>query len=98
MWYQWFFDGIGTEIISLILGLIVGGGIGYKIGISKNGVQKQEAADDSVQKQKMAIDANNSDNIIEGNVIQKQKAGNHAVQSQVGEIKHGCNGSASESR
>lgn len=24
MWYEWFFDGIGTEIISLIIGIIIG--------------------------------------------------------------------------
>ena len=30
---SWIFDGLGTEIISLIVGLISGGAIGYKIGI-----------------------------------------------------------------
>jgi hypothetical protein len=40
---EWIFDGIGTEIISLIAGLVFGGGagafIGIKIGIKK--VDKQ---------------------------------------------------------
>ena len=33
------FDGIGTEIISLIIGLGVGGFAGYKIGIKQTGKQ-----------------------------------------------------------
>lgn len=36
---DWIFDGIGTEIISIIAGLLIGacagGTIGYRIGISK---------------------------------------------------------------
>lgn len=48
-WNEWFFDGIGTEIISLIVGLIVGGFGGYKIG-SKN-KQKQIARDNANQNQ-----------------------------------------------
>ena len=31
MWYEWFFDGIGTELIILVIGVIIGGGIAYKI-------------------------------------------------------------------
>lgn len=30
---EWIFDGIGTEIISLLIGLAGGGAIGYRIGI-----------------------------------------------------------------
>ena len=32
---EWFFDGLGTEIVSLLIGGILGGVIGYKIGISQ---------------------------------------------------------------
>ena len=32
---KWIFEGFGTEILSLIIGLITGGTIGYKIGIVK---------------------------------------------------------------
>ena len=32
---EWFFDGLGTEIVSLLIGGIFGGLIGYKIGISQ---------------------------------------------------------------
>lgn len=45
---EWFFDGIGTAIISSIVSLIIGGSIGYKIGINKN-IQKQKAGDNSTQ-------------------------------------------------
>ena len=30
---KWIFDGFGTEILSLIIGLTTGGAIGYKVGI-----------------------------------------------------------------
>ena len=29
----WIFDGIGTELVSLIIGAFTGGIVGYKIGI-----------------------------------------------------------------
>jgi biopolymer transport protein ExbB/TolQ len=49
---QWVFDGIGTAIVSTILGLIVGGICGYKIGIKKSIVkQKQKAGNNSTQVQ-----------------------------------------------
>ena len=36
---EWIFDGIGTQIISLVIGLIIGGGaggaIGYNIAVKK---------------------------------------------------------------
>lgn len=41
---EWVFDGIGTELVSLLIGGILGGTIGYKIGI-KNKIsqcQKEE--------------------------------------------------------
>ena len=28
---EWFFDGIGTAIITYVLGLVAGGGVGYYI-------------------------------------------------------------------
>lgn len=47
---NWLFDGLGTSIISLIFGLVIGGGAGYKIGKNKN-IQKQKAGDHSTQSQ-----------------------------------------------
>ncbi|MPM25507.1 hypothetical protein SDC9_72002 [bioreactor metagenome] len=47
---EWFFDGIGTSIISLIVGLLTGGSVGYRIGINKNSAnQKQKSGDSSTQ-------------------------------------------------
>lgn len=34
-WMTWVFDGIGSTIFSLIVGTLIGGAIGYKIGIHK---------------------------------------------------------------
>ncbi|MCF0125966.1 MAG: hypothetical protein HUJ68_09505 [Clostridia bacterium] len=90
MWYEWFFDGIGTEIITLITGLVIGGVTGYKIGVNRNGLQKQTAKDEAKQKQELIIDNPNKDGLeggINGNLRQVQKAGKNVEQSQVGRIK-----------
>ena len=49
------FDGIGTEIISLIIGGIIGGIGGYTIGIRKANKQKQKAGDKADQRQETHI-------------------------------------------
>lgn len=49
---SWVFSGIGTTILSLIVGAIGGGAIGYKIGINKNvtkQVQKSKSSGNQVQ-------------------------------------------------
>lgn len=50
---EWIFEGIGTAIITLIVGLFTGGAIGYRIAINKNNtiIQKQKAGDNSSQMQ-----------------------------------------------
>lgn len=48
---EWFFDGLGTAIISLVLGGIGGGIIGYRIGVKQNIKQSQKAGDNSNQTQ-----------------------------------------------
>lgn len=48
---EWIFDGIGTAIISAIVGLIVGGGVGYYIGVNTTIKQKQKAGDNANQVQ-----------------------------------------------
>lgn len=48
---DWIFDGIGTAIITLIVGLISGGAVGYKIGINTKVKQTQKAGDNSSQMQ-----------------------------------------------
>lgn len=86
----WIFSGIGTEIVIFLLGTAIGGVSGYKIAIMKNGIQKQKAKDQAIQKQKVEIEM--AENIEKGekknaNFRQIQKAGNRAEQSQVGRIK-----------
>lgn len=48
---EWFFDGIGTALITLILGLLTSGAVGYRIGIKKTNkvIQKQTAKDNASQ-------------------------------------------------
>ena len=52
---EWVFDGIGTEIIvgliSLVIGILGGGVVGYKIGIKNKVKQKQKARDNANQNQ-----------------------------------------------
>lgn len=48
---EWFFDGLGTEIISIIIGFVIGGFSGYNIGIKKNITQHQKAKDNANQVQ-----------------------------------------------
>ncbi len=88
MWYEWFFQGIGTEIIVLVIGVFIGGFSGYRFGIRKNGIQKQVAKDNAEQKQELFVEDNDSrKDGINGNLRQIQKAGENAKQSQVGTIK-----------
>ena len=55
---EWIFDGIGTELISLIIGAVFGGAAGYKIG-SKNKIkQNQKAGDSSKQIQIGSVNYN----------------------------------------
>ena len=48
---EWFFSGLGTAIITLIVGFIAGGTVGYRIGIKKKNTtkQKQKARDNASQ-------------------------------------------------
>ncbi|MBR3934131.1 MAG: hypothetical protein IKJ68_09525 [Clostridia bacterium] len=43
---EWIFDGIGTELISLVIGSLIGGVAGYKIGV-KNKIKQIQNANDS---------------------------------------------------
>lgn len=57
---EWLFDGIGTEIISLVIGLLIGGGAGYRIGVRKTVVrQSEKAGDNAIQQQIGTIDVRN---------------------------------------
>lgn len=50
---EWFFNGLGTAIITLIVGFLSGGVVGYKIGINKKTKTKQiqKAGDNAAQVQ-----------------------------------------------
>ena len=93
---EWLFDGIGSEIIgiviSLIIGAIGGGAVGYKVGTKHTSKQSQIAGDNSKQKQEMMFDEalKDLDSVKWQNRIrQTQKAGDGATQSQVGGITNG---------
>lgn len=90
---DWLFDGIGTEIVSIIISLIIGaiggGAIGYRIGIKRTANQKQNTGNDSKQRQKMQIgksDVSTHSTKSKTNLKQTQKAGDNAVQTQIGGI------------
>ncbi len=48
---EWMFEGIGTELISLFIGCLTGGVIGYKIGIKNKISQHQKGRDNANQVQ-----------------------------------------------
>lgn len=90
---EWFFEGLGTELISVMIGFAMGGISGYKLGVSKSSIkQSQKAGGNSKQMQTgMVVTTDKTDdkelsyNSLE--IRQKQKAGKNSVQQQEGE-KH----------
>ena len=89
---EWVFDGIGTEIVSLVVGAVAGGAIGYKIGVKNRSKQVQKAGDDAQQKQNAKIgdvDVHTDSAKISSKIKQVQKAGDHASQVQIGGINDG---------
>lgn len=56
---DWIFSGIGTEIISAIIGVIIGGVGGYKIGVRNRIKQVQKAGNNSNLSQTGSIVNNN---------------------------------------
>ncbi len=90
---NWIFEGIGTQIIGIIISLIIGalggGAVGYKIGIKRTAKQEQIAGDEAKQKQELHMDEiRTRKNISKNktNIRQSQEAGNNVVQTQIGEI------------
>lgn len=93
---EWLFDGIGSEIIgiviSLIIGAIGGGAVGYKVGTKHTSKQSQKAGNNSKQKQEIIFDEDlkDLDSVKSQNKIRQiQKAGDGSTQSQVGGITNG---------
>lgn len=56
---DWIFSGIGTEIISAIIGVIIGGVGGYRIGVRNRIKQVQKAGNNSNLSQTGSIINNN---------------------------------------
>lgn len=52
---EWVFDGIGTTIIGAILGLIVGGVSGYRIGVKKVSIKQKQTARDMANQVQIGI-------------------------------------------
>ena len=71
------FDGWGTELVVLLVGLLFTGGVGFVFYKKGKINQKQKARDFAKQKQEV-------EDSQEKNVCQKQKAGNNAEQTQIG--------------
>ena len=46
---EWFFEGLGTTLVTLLIGLAGGGAVGYRIGIKKSTQQKQKAKNNATQ-------------------------------------------------
>lgn len=91
-WVTWVFDGIGSTIFSLIVGALIGGGVGYKIGVHKTVKQKQTGGDNVKQRQEFTLeneDVSKDGGKIKNNFQQSQKAGDNAEQVQIGGIKRG---------
>lgn len=91
-WITWVFDGIGSTIFSLIAGALIGGAVGYKIGVHKNVKQKQTGGDNVKQRQEFTLeneDVSEAGGKIKNNFQQSQKAGDNAEQVQIGGIKRG---------
>ena len=90
--FQWFFDGLGTEIVSLIIGAIGGGLAGFHIGKRSKITQTQKAGNRAKQRQESTSENKNSADKKSGkssSVKQTQVAGDNSEQVQIGGSKNG---------
>lgn len=87
---DWIFDGIGTEIVSILISFIigaVGGGLsGYKIAVRHTEKQHQKAGDNANQRQEGYEKTTTNALIDITSIEQSQNAGNNATQVQIGDI------------
>ena len=93
-WITWVFDGIGSTIFSIAVSALIGGAIGYKVGIHKNVKQKQIGGNSAKQRQEFTLEnedvsEDGGSGKIKNNFQQSQKAGDNAEQVQIGGIKRG---------
>ena len=85
-WVTWVFDGIGSTIFSLIAGALIGGAVGYKIGVHKNVKQKQIGGNSAKQRQEFTLeneDVSEDGGKIKNNLKQSQKAGDNEEQVHI---------------
>ena len=89
---EWFFDGIGTELLSIIVTVIlstISCRVFYRIIKNHSISQNQISGDNSKQIQEINIE---NDNLHETEVKSKNKfkqsqtAGNNSIQIQIGEV------------
>lgn len=88
---QWFFDGLGTEIVSLIIGAVGGGLAGFQIGKRSKLTQTQKAGSGAKQRQEGTsenIDSTDKKAAKQSSIKQTQIAGDNAEQTQVGGSKN----------
>ena len=87
---QWIFSGIGTQIVTNLILMFVGGLIGYRIRDKQIAKQKQIAGHSSNQRQEIHVESNIKKVIDEKEshqvVDQIQKAGDNSTQMQIGEV------------
>lgn len=86
--WSWFFDGIGTEIIAIIVGLLLGGIVVYKVVIKSKSKQVQKAGNNSKQTQIYEVGSSSESQKTKANLNQKQVAGDDSEQVQTGSIRH----------
>ena len=87
-WIKWFFDGLGSQLIGLAIGSILGGITGFHIGKHKSKfIQQQDGGIESEQYQNGSSQHKNNNDKSEDVVVsftQKQTAGNKSKQTQIG--------------
>lgn len=92
-WYQWIFDGFGTEILSAIIGLVLGSIGGFAIGRITKSRQIQKAGNEAKQRQEQFIENEHSKGKkregSKSSIHQKQVAGDNSEQIQTGSVKNG---------
>jgi hypothetical protein len=85
---EWFFNGIGTMLLGLILGAAGGGIVGYKFGFSKSKVdqaQKAEGNARQIQVGEKSTNKRDSQTFVRtGSYNQSQEATDNATQIQIG--------------
>ncbi|MCL2420715.1 MAG: hypothetical protein FWD03_02555 [Defluviitaleaceae bacterium] len=88
---DWFFSGLGTMIIGLVIGTSCGGIAGYLIGIKKNVSKQSQNAGSGAYQSQIGTIASYDDHkstsqitIDTSSFRQDQKAGDNAVQIQEG--------------